>query len=991
MTWKIFILMSCLLVFAATAYGNTDSTYEAIIRLSNHQLVILPDAESEVGISDKTIKSFPLYFLFSKYRASSIRRTYPKFGEADTILTSQHGVKVRLGNCLYKTFTVRFDTREGLYGFLSQVPTYTSIKNETDRINALIKERNLGNKELKAIQEAVANDQEIMKVHRQNSQHPEILVAGRNFAGEKTKTLEELLCQLPSDPETNLPLQAPTTTSPNDPMYYLQWGLRTDGINSLLAWDYVTRSYEVIAVLDCGLFDHRDLLESGYMCGYLDWHGTSVGGIIAAITNNSQDISGVVTYPTTLLSVFVGDADVEGISNALIWGIPYAGIYNLSCGIYNSDSENLELAWAAARSLDADIFSAVATGNQGFSYPVDPCKRPGICAVGGMTKYRYVSDFSNGFYYNYGVIAPAGDGDPLGNEDIWSLITVDPWTYPNWGTSLAAPHVAGAAGLLSWWIWETQGIHPTRDDIRRVLEITAYDIYPTGPDYESGYGKVQLGKAVCDLSPQSTWRLKHIEESGYDNIQISDYYAMAIYNADGLEPGTYYVKRHDVYKTNYFHPCHEMPQVWMRDPYTTGWLNECWQYGQRGGKVEEVNLNSVTMKASIFKVWEAWGDYYCGCYPVELNNVHFAATVWGHFNLYTPYDVWAGVEYIGGDSNRIHIAWQDTNEFHEGYDVNINGNIKFIPSGYRDYYYQDPYGSRLLNISVRAVINDSVYSDWSNVATCYSPPKTPQNVSISSKIVCGWPSVAKVVPGQLPEEIWCPSERLEEIVDSLNNSMTQAPRPDPDEPPCYGTNLITVSWDPWDETPGQIVAPDYYMVRLLFYISGMSVVYWVGPVYGNEIEFCTWPEYLHRISVVAYKFGLHSNETENIITFTTGESICRNYPFDNKTSEDGQESFTDKSNMPPNQFVLHQNHPNPFNPKTDITYDLPIDCHVTLIIYNVMGQKVATLVDEYQFTGQKIVHWDGQDDSGNLVVTGVYFSRIQAGEFSQTKKMVMLK
>ena len=79
MTQKILILVSCLLIFTASAYGNTDSTYEAIVRLADRNLVILPDAESEVAINDKTIGSFSLYFLLSKYGAESIRRTYPKF------------------------------------------------------------------------------------------------------------------------------------------------------------------------------------------------------------------------------------------------------------------------------------------------------------------------------------------------------------------------------------------------------------------------------------------------------------------------------------------------------------------------------------------------------------------------------------------------------------------------------------------------------------------------------------------------------------------------------------------------------------------------------------------------------------------------------------------------------------------------------------------------------------------------------------------------
>lgn len=90
-------------------------------------------------------------------------------------------------------------------------------------------------------------------------------------------------------------------------------------------------------------------------------------------------------------------------------------------------------------------------------------------------------------------------------------------------------------------------------------------------------------------------------------------------------------------------------------------------------------------------------------------------------------------------------------------------------------------------------------------------------------------------------------------------------------------------------------------------------------------------------------------------------------------------------------FALHQNYPNPFNPACEIAYDLPKDCHVTLSIYNVLGQKVRVLVDENENAGNKSVKWDGRDDRGQEVTSGIYFSRIQAGDFVQSKKMVLMK
>jgi hypothetical protein len=93
----------------------------------------------------------------------------------------------------------------------------------------------------------------------------------------------------------------------------------------------------------------------------------------------------------------------------------------------------------------------------------------------------------------------------------------------------------------------------------------------------------------------------------------------------------------------------------------------------------------------------------------------------------------------------------------------------------------------------------------------------------------------------------------------------------------------------------------------------------------------------------------------------------------------------------PSTFSLSQNHPNPFNPSTMIEYALPQNAEVSLVIYNVLGQKVKTLVNEFQTAGFKSVEWDGKDEMGNVTATGIYFYKLMAGDYTQTKKMVMLK
>ncbi len=102
-------------------------------------------------------------------------------------------------------------------------------------------------------------------------------------------------------------------------------------------------------------------------------------------------------------------------------------------------------------------------------------------------------------------------------------------------------------------------------------------------------------------------------------------------------------------------------------------------------------------------------------------------------------------------------------------------------------------------------------------------------------------------------------------------------------------------------------------------------------------------------------------------------------------------SLTEQTQSQPERFSLSPNYPNPFNPTTSIGYALPQDAHVRLTVYNMLGQKVATLVDEQQSAGYKTVLWKGADENGEQVASGVYFYRLEADEYSEVNKMMLVK
>ena len=93
----------------------------------------------------------------------------------------------------------------------------------------------------------------------------------------------------------------------------------------------------------------------------------------------------------------------------------------------------------------------------------------------------------------------------------------------------------------------------------------------------------------------------------------------------------------------------------------------------------------------------------------------------------------------------------------------------------------------------------------------------------------------------------------------------------------------------------------------------------------------------------------------------------------------------------PTVYALEQNYPNPFNPSTQIRYNLPEESYVNINIYDLMGRNIKSLVNIQQDPGYRIIQWNATDDLGQPVSAGMYIYTIQAGEFRQTRKMVLLK
>lgn len=113
--------------------------------------------------------------------------------------------------------------------------------------------------------------------------------------------------------------------------------------------------------------------------------------------------------------------------------------------------------------------------------------------------------------------------------------------------------------------------------------------------------------------------------------------------------------------------------------------------------------------------------------------------------------------------------------------------------------------------------------------------------------------------------------------------------------------------------------------------------------------------------------------------------------YSGNTELHGTLSATPMKRAAPKEFRLYPNYPNPFNPVTTISYDLPEDGFVELSIYNMRGEKVTTLTKSNQEAGSYRLNWDGTDQNGEMVASGIYFLRIVRGSYSNTSKMVFIR
>ncbi|MCO6448305.1 MAG: T9SS type A sorting domain-containing protein [Ignavibacteriota bacterium] len=169
-------------------------------------------------------------------------------------------------------------------------------------------------------------------------------------------------------------------------------------------------------------------------------------------------------------------------------------------------------------------------------------------------------------------------------------------------------------------------------------------------------------------------------------------------------------------------------------------------------------------------------------------------------------------------------------------------------------------------------------------------------------------------------------------------------------------------------------------------------VSWTGGTALQYPESWFWVNHGESVMALTYEDMYQCSQTGNFDI--TANAILRGTLDYLNISTD----LNDAVFVQPDKFMLYQNYPNPFNPSTKIKYSIPdvslsqVDrCLVTLKVYDILGNEIATLVNEEKSAGEYEIEFNGHSDGGNNLSSGVYFYQLQTNNFIQTKKMIFIQ
>ncbi|MFH1894234.1 MAG: S8 family serine peptidase [Candidatus Zixiibacteriota bacterium] len=769
--------------------------------------------------------------------------------------------------------------------------------------------------------------------------------------------------------------------TPNDPYYSYQWHMPM--INMETAWDQSTGTGVVVAIVDCGVAYENygafaqapDLAGTDFVAGYDfvnsdthpnddNGHGTHVAGTVAQTTNNGVGVTGVA-FNCSIMPVKVLDSQGSGylsdVADGIIWAADNgADVINMSLGA-SSTTSTLQNAVQYAYGMGVTI--VCAAGNAGTPVAQYPAAYTECISVSAV---RY--DKALAYYSSYGstidICAPGGDVTVDQNSDGYGdgvlQQTHDGVNYSTFsyyfyqGTSMASPHVAGVAALL---LAKDGSLTPQQ--VRDAIEGSAEDLGAAGWDQSFGYGLVDANAALQSLTPTPP-------VANFSGSPTSGTVPLTV-NFTDLSTGSvtsWSWTFGDGGTSTAQNPSHQYTSA---NTYTVSLT-----VTGPGGSDGETKTNYITVNPCVTPTAGFVGSPTSGDYPLLVNftDQSSGATSWAWTFGDGGTSTASNPSHTYTSAGTFTVTQTVTNPCGNDQLVRTNYITVTTPPCYApvaDFSGSPLSGDYPLNVSFTDLSTNSPTSwNWTfgdgGTSTAQNPSHTYTSagtftVTLTATNSCG--SDGETKTGYI----------------TVN------------EPPVQGTmhvhNIVVTR---------KSAGPN---------CSGIGTIY-IYDANNNALADAT-VEATATGPVGATFSG--ATDADGIVVFTTGKT---------RTGCDGEWCFevtnvTHASNTydaaanvvtkacesgavakvggaMPNEFGLSQNYPNPFNPVTDISFSLPSDSYVTVEVFNIMGQKITTLVDRYLAAGDHVFTWNAAGES-----SGVYFYRLSTATFNKTMKMVLMK
>ncbi len=740
---------------------------------------------------------------------------------------------------------------------------------------------------------------------------------------------------------------------PNDSLFSTQWHMFDDtgaSIGAKQAWDFTTGdSSQTLALIDVGVdLNHEDLL--GRVIGGIQiddpsqpWqtpssqHGTRVVGMMAANSNNTLGVAGInwkaKIYTVTSPSLnFMGKAllhlDTLGIKYVnMSFGFSGAGINPAADGSGGCDATTAYISW---------IKDGLLVGSKGNDNTSDfhcPSDLSTVIGVGGLLKNRQRIPASN-TDNDIRLGAPAVLVPLLNNGSY--IVTFA-------ATSWAAPVVTGALSLVS-----SANSSLYADEIEGILYQTANDTAGpvVGYDVETGHGSVHVGRAVQMAATKRAYRDN--STSATLTLEQAAHTRRFWHNlgyTGGLFNGQYTdVERYRASHTFNYGFGHDSLTAIIRRRCTIGWplndhVDSTREIAWAAFDTTSLDRSSVTVYTGVYYIPDNGtnrsnmvGWWPCKNPPcVSAPDIDLAISV---LVATTPGDADNNTSFNVADVNYM-LAWIFTG----GSGPPIRNDA-------------DANGDCVLNIA------DVTYM----IANIFNSGSLPLD--------------ADCVPGSLK-----PAAGGESFVFAADVALDVGAKRDNRRMLKYNAtrkvNALVIRLKALNGSQIEVTKTSAKS-ELYWSQTGADVIIGLIDPQGQDFFMPSDSDLVE----IAGDFEIVSVEATDIHADGTTEYLRPQYVAG---------KFTSSSDPTIGEFSFDGAFPNPFNPETQIAFSLPISSNVKIEIYNILGQRVITLTDKRFDAGAHTVSWSSQDESGSIVASGMYFAKMTAGDFSASKKLVILK